>query len=346
MKGKMIEGLYQRQLSLFQTLGTFPLPELSDCKLPDGHCSSMTPQGICVTEHYIVITAYCSMKRFKKELKASLNTAGNQSRYDKIKNEPVHHSCLFVFSKKTHVYLALLELPDVNHVGGIAYDGKNLWVAKSTENCLSVIREQDLKKVMSDLKYSSKKEGRISYFQKEVPCGMTASFVTYFEGRIWVGSFVSKGMHGILQSFQVQKKSEGERKIFSLQALQSVNIPVRANGAYFYRNVKQWTEWQKSTKKSGRRDRKIWLFVNVSGGRKKSSAVYVFQVFMKENGKISCRKVKGIRFLPPLLEEGCIDGDILYTIYESSSPPYKDNPGNHCTFPVDVVCMAEVEKII
>lgn len=374
-------NLYQKNLSLFQTAGTFPLPDFSDVKLPDGTCSCMTPQGICTTEKYIIITAYCNIKRFQKELAKSQNAdlpktikllknphmrknkilpekQISKEAYEHLQKEPAHSSCLMVFCKKSHAYLGLLELPDKNHVGGITYDGTYLWIAKSTDNCLSVIKETDLNHLVSrklkhpdgtqhknirhdiplqttnlqepPLQRNNIPAAKIDYFQKTVPCGMTASFVTFFEKRIWVGYCAPAGKKGFLRSFQIQKNPHEKKAPLSLIFDRELPLPAKANGASFEKTA------------SG-----IYLFVSISGGRKKASKMLIYTLSSTagtaadKNHGLSLHLQNAI-LLPPLLEESCISGTILYTLYESSSPAYRDVPGNRCPFPVDVVSMAEI----
>lgn len=370
---------YEKNLVLFQGLGTFPLPDFADCRLPDGHCSCMTPQGICATQNYIVITAYCNINRFKSDLEKSLGKShltesdgsqknilstaaeksdhGSQTQilneilYHKIENEPVHHSCLMVFSKNDFRQLAVLELPDQNHVGGIAYDGNHIWIAKSTDQCLSVIKESDLEKtirsITSSEKYVSReihtssidKKGnymkeknsseipssKIAYFQKKVPCGMTASFVTYHAGRIFVGYCAPARKKGMLQSFQIQKNPRAATDYFSLQPERKLGIPAHANGASFY---------------------STYLFLSISGGRNIPSKMLIYRIESGKNSTLFKKKRLHRFFLPPLLEESCIDQGILYTLYESSSPAYRDVSGNQCTDPVEVVSMADPRQLI
>ncbi len=68
-------------------------------------CTSMTPQGMAVTEDYIFISAYCHTKQ--------------------------HNSVILMLSRQTGSFLKEIVLPDTSHVGGLAYDpvNNNLWVS-------------------------------------------------------------------------------------------------------------------------------------------------------------------------------------------------------------------------
>ena len=68
-------------------------------------CTSMTPQGLAVTEDYLIVSAYCGSK--------------------------THNSVLYLIDKKSHEFIKEIVLRNKSHVGGLAYDPihQNLWIA-------------------------------------------------------------------------------------------------------------------------------------------------------------------------------------------------------------------------
>lgn len=68
-------------------------------------CTSMTPQGIAVSEDYLLISAYC--------------------------HEHKHHSVIYMIDKKSRTFLKEIVLPDKTHAGGLAYDPTHrmVWVS-------------------------------------------------------------------------------------------------------------------------------------------------------------------------------------------------------------------------
>lgn len=88
-------------------------------------CDNMIPQGMCAAGKYLLVSAYC-----------------------KDDNSP-HHSVIYVLdnSTKSPVYLTTIVLPTNSHVGGIAYDGKRVWVAEGMS-----IRTYDAYKVCTGRK--------------------------------------------------------------------------------------------------------------------------------------------------------------------------------------------------
>ena len=85
-------------------------------------CTSMTPQGMCVTEDYIVISAYCHTLR--------------------------HNSVLYLIRKSDGSLQKTIPLAGQAHVGGLAYDPvhQNVWVSGGTYGAAKAIayRLEDL----------------------------------------------------------------------------------------------------------------------------------------------------------------------------------------------------------
>lgn len=82
-------------------------------------CDCMTPQGITVTDDYLMISAYC--------------------------HDHVHHSVIWVLDKDTHEYVKTVVLEGMPHTGSIAYDAAHdvVWVAthvkgKATASTISM----------------------------------------------------------------------------------------------------------------------------------------------------------------------------------------------------------------
>ena len=74
-------------------------------------------QGLCFTPDYVIMTAYTEDK-----------------------NEP---GALMVFDRETGDYLVTLGMKKDSHLGGVAFDGENLWVCHSNSNTLERIYQAD-----------------------------------------------------------------------------------------------------------------------------------------------------------------------------------------------------------
>lgn len=75
--------------------------------------ASQCPQGICLTDEFVLITSY--------------------STEDDCMGE------LMVFDRETGEYMVTLGMDENSHLGGIAFDGDNVWVCNSYENCVERI---------------------------------------------------------------------------------------------------------------------------------------------------------------------------------------------------------------
>jgi hypothetical protein len=91
--------------------GTYVVPGLKSTRTlkvkGDGEaevCTSMTPQGLAITEDYILVSAYCTTK--------------------------AHDSVIYVIDQESRRFVKEIVLNTKAHVGGMAYDTMNqiLWV--------------------------------------------------------------------------------------------------------------------------------------------------------------------------------------------------------------------------
>ncbi len=127
-------------------------------------CTSMTPQGLTVTDKYMFISAYCYTHQ--------------------------HNSVMYMLDIVTGELLKTIVLPDKSHVGGLAYDDENdiIWIAGKVDKkagingiCLSRLEA-----------YTPDHGKPISYdFSTQLNELKAVSFITYSPGAIWAGTFDS-----------------------------------------------------------------------------------------------------------------------------------------------------------
>ena len=100
------------------------VPGLAYTELEEYGCNQMVPQGICIAGEYMLISAY-----------------DNGPRAGLIRDESYvpQNSVIYILSCGRGEFLTTLILPDVNHVGGLAFDGSRVWIAKSSTGTVSVI---------------------------------------------------------------------------------------------------------------------------------------------------------------------------------------------------------------
>lgn len=279
---------------LYRVSDSIAIPGLDSTDVLGRNCKDMVPQGICFTDKYVLISAY---------------DHGNSARVGK------YNSVIYVLSnrKGKQTYLTTIVLPDVNHVGGLTFDGKYVWIAKSTTKKCSAID----KRVLDQAVASGQNSFALAEYTKTVSCEMNASFITYYDGMLWVGSFVSrKNGVGTLQSYEIHGRGDTLKLVKS----ESLAIPSYANGAQFVSFAG-----------------KTCLAVMTSYSRYMNSEAMIYEVYRGHDGSLMKRKLSKIE-LPPLGEEFASDGKNIYAIFESGATEYSAPKYERCNYVVDRVC--------
>lgn len=183
-----------------------------ETKEPD-ICTSMTPQGLAVTEKYTYVSAYCHTKE--------------------------HRSVIFMLDTKTGEYVKTIVLKNTTHAGGLAYDTKNdvLWVS----SYMSV--EEDQKRTrcasISCLTLTSLEaydfENMNSSIMYRNTCAVmfpATSFITYYNGHIYAG-YWKKDKHG--QSMAASYEIVNGGQALADEPDTAFYIPGRVQGLQVYR---------------------------------------------------------------------------------------------------------------
>lgn len=178
-------------------------------------CTSMTPQGIAVSDEYIFVSAYCHTKQ--------------------------HNSVIYVIDRDTHRFIKEIVLPGKPHVGSLAYDDDrdNLWVCGSG----SGLAQANAISLDSIKQYSLRREKKpISYvFQNYVLEMRRSSFMTYKNDHLYIGYFHSS-QNGVLKKYAIEPGGNMRGGIFQLNGMElesglsvtSATIPKQTQGMAFY----------------------------------------------------------------------------------------------------------------
>lgn len=298
---------------------TLPIPGLENTNVLGEDCSCMTPQGLCATEKYIFISAYCAAKKYSTELEENKNYGANAQKLALQENHTTHNSVIYIVDKISGEYVKNLVLPDTNHVGGLATDGENIFVAKSTDKQVSVITLSQIQNAIASDEYSVKAE-----YDYSVDCSVTASFVTYYNDILWVGVFDEEN-DGALCGFTVDNNS------FELSEAVTLTIPAKANGASF-------------TEING----EVCFNVNSSYGRKNLSDVYLYSVtnYGAENMAIT---LKDTYKAPPTIQNSCFIEDKVLFIFESAATCYSEVESSFSTkattCAIDRICIGDADML-
>ena len=149
---------------------TYPIPGLIETtyfsKGETGTSDNYIPQGLCSTGDYWLITAYDSGKKTR--------------------------SVIYAVDARTKKLVSTLTLPNKYHVGGIAYDGKRIWLTGDTSDkykgdpFVQYIDYQEFLRMIKDPLYNvSKKE-----MSDNVVINNKPSFLECDEGKLWVGTYM------------------------------------------------------------------------------------------------------------------------------------------------------------
>ena len=126
-------------------------------------CTTMTPQGLAVTEDYVFVSAYCHAKK--------------------------HNSVIYMINKESHRFIKEIILPGQPHVGGLAYDSEHqiLWYSSNTQELA-----QAVSLTMESIENYDYDAGRHPIATNQVASlyGIVRdSFMTFYDGCLYVGCF-------------------------------------------------------------------------------------------------------------------------------------------------------------
>lgn len=246
-------------------------------------------QGLCFTTELILMTSYA--------------------------DESDHLGSLLVFDRETGEYLVTLGMKQDSHLGGIAYDGNNVWICHSNSNTLERISYDYILKIAQDAPGYCIDASALSeeYHLKNKP-----SCITFYGGRIWVATH-TKFFNSQMLSYSYNAKED------TLVSLSSYNIPSKVQGIAF--------------------DEHGAVYLSTSYGRNNSSylKVYTSLLGLTKKPNTPAMKVE----MPPCSEEIAIEDGNVYVLFESASRKYfegTDGNGKSAS-PIDKVLEVEVASI-
>lgn len=245
------------------------------------------PQGICFAEDYILVSSYCT----------DWGKAGS----------------LHVFNKATGEYLVTLGMKSSSHLGGVAYDGANVWVCHSDNQSLERISYRFIK-LLADRKL--KKTVDCTESVMEYPVENRPSCVSFYNGHLWVAT-QTNFFKSVMMSYVYE---DGE-----LVADGSYNIPDKVQGVAFGND--------------GR------VYLSTSLGRTKSSYIKIYPS-INELDSAPSRPMQKIE-MPPCSEEIDINDGKIYVVFESAGMKYlegTDGKGRSDS-PIDEILTIEIASL-
>lgn len=246
-------------------------------------------QGLCFTPEYILMTSY-----------AESDTVPGT---------------LMIFDRTTGEYLVSLTMKVSSHLGGVTYDGENIWICHSEQKTLERIDYNFVQKIVeSGANYCVDVSGiSVEYKIKNSP-----SCIAYYGDRIWVATHTTV-FDGTMVSYSYNKSTE------ELIPLADYQIPKEVQGVAF--------------------DEEGTIYFSTSYGRKNSSYLKAYNSLldMERHLEQPALEVE----MPPCSEEvAFVDGSLL-VLFESASEKYfegTDGKGNSLA-PLDALLEIEVASL-
>lgn len=251
---------------------------------------SQCPQGLCITEEFYLMTSYSQEEDRMGEL--------------------------LVFDRYTGEILVTLGMDEQSHLGGIAYDGKNVWICNSKNRTLERI-SYDFIQLMA-----RKNKGKVIDARSMVDAfsvDNVPSCITYNHGRLWVATHTIV-MNSKMIAYYYDAKSN------SLKALNEYAIPSQVQGITFSENGE--------------------VILSTSYGRTRSSYLKIYRSTVELSAKPN-RPFVQIE-MPPGSEEVDYANEQIFCVFESAGNKYylgTDGRGTSIC-PLDKILVISMDSIL
>lgn len=281
---------YKKMQSYMKYAKSFAIPGMKNTNVAGFACTSMVPQGICMAESYLLISAY--------DYKGT------------------DYSVIYVVNKSAKTYVTTIVLPSKAKVGGLAYDGTNIWVSKgSSVACFPY-------SVVTAAATGGTKFTELANYTSVCKVDTTAGFLGYYDGILWVGKTVNTAK-SLMYGYNVSNTST----LPVLKQTYTMTVPSKTQGITF--------------KKDGT------LILSRSYRTNKSKEGYISKIKTfspsygspDSSGKIKKNSAKKTTTMPPMVEGVARYGSYIYAVFSSSY--YKS-----CKYPVDRVIALKTSNLI
>lgn len=291
-------------------------------------CHNMVPQGICVTNDYVLISAYCH------------NLKKSNGKIDEREGKEVqHHSVIYVMDKKSKKYLTTIlltveddeGLKEGNHVGGLAY--------RSNTNTVYIAGSDDEKvwklpyKNIVDAVSSKKDTYTVRMGKNDCVNTINASFIYWDEtyGELFVGNFgKSKDDKSYMYSYKDDENYMCSYNVNTDKKTSSkIALPLQTQGVTF-----------------GVTRGKTYCICSKSYGRKNSSELYAAELKRNKDNEddryllTNWHKISA----PNMSEDIQISNGTLYHCFESAANFYNSNEEGER--PIDRILQVGVQKLL
>ena len=291
-------ALRNKMKSVFKVLGenvdddmTLPIPGLVETctkyKGKERTSDNFVPQGLCSTGKYILVTAYDAGKK--------------------------NHSAIYVIDKDNQELVSTLTLPNSYHVGGIAFDGVNIWLTGDTSDkykgnpFVQYITKENFNNMIEEpLHEIRKKEMSEFIYIKNKP-----SFLECDNGLLWVGTYIGRRdtKEAYMNGYRIMTDDSGNIKLNTMIYSVITGLDSSAQGADIFGKYLYVSSSYKGT-----------------AAGVKSSFITKYEISPVKDGKpvlkVSEREVSRIE-VPKMNEEILVDSQYIYINFESGSKAWK-----------------------
>lgn len=280
---------YKKMRTYMNYSKSFAIPGMRTTNVAGFKSTTMVPQAMCHAGSYLLISAYDS--------------------------KGVDYSVIYVVSKAAKSYITTIVLPSKAKVGGMAYDGTNIWISKGTSVASFPYR------VITDAVNAGVSYTTLANYNTVNKVNGTASFMGYYNGVLWVGSFSqsSSTMYG----YRVADKE----KVPSLQQSYTMAVPSKTQGITFDTDGKMILTRSYRTKKAK------------SGYISQIRTYYPSYTNVGTSGNILKNTALAVTTMPPMIEGVAIYGTYTYALFSSSHY-------SSCKYPIDRVIALKTNKLI
>lgn len=267
---------------------SYVIPGLITTNVGGFSSNTMCPQGITFAENYLLLTAY-----------------------DKLGQE---NSVIYVMDKDTKELITTIVLPTKTHVGGICYDGTNIWLTTGTR--VSAV-------FFSDLEAAALEGNSYSFLSFRATCkvGFAASYITYYKDLLWIGSYDELKITN-LYSYSID---DFETSVM-LTKVDLVKMPTRVQGIAFTEDGYLILS------------RSCQLYKGLRGYMHRID-VYQPDFSYEDSGKIPLGACLNYVYTPSMNENITLNGNYLYVNFESGA-------FENASYKMDRVCALKLDSIL
>lgn len=266
------------------------IPGLRQTKVGEEEvCGTMVPQGICITERYILISAYDGVYKIKE-----------RSKYYEAYSHERHQSVIYVLDKNSKKYLTTIILSGNKcHVGSLAYnqDDNIVYIADSDND---YVWKLGLKQIVDAVWNSRMEKHDPGYVELEdyFEVQNRPSALCYYQKRVYVGECADNFSNSFNNRMLVYTPEGIQLKENTLL------LPYYTQGVAFA-DV----------------DGATYMFVSGSRGRYITSTMHVYLAEKQDDDIMIREKLREVAY-PNMSEDIDIQGDFLYSCYESACSFY------------------------